>query len=456
MSYEEDYREPYRAKCACGQGFLRYYKICSSDDWGTISKSATPVELICNCCQSKYHYEYAHGDDYLVPNGLSFPKKKPRLDMKYNYNESESLVLKYTKSDIEAMVADMTAPKHRFIKNLENKAAIEFASEWVFRYRKKSLPPMVSHLQQVLYEFDKIKTNFEQKKPFVDTYDKECIDYDVSFTQVEEQSVRLKFQYDQDQDNMERERAKRNRERYEEEHRYDDFTAQVHYDLSYKKDFVNHYWDSYFIKECTDSQHLSLHKSKYSTPRITIAKKYVCVCQICGKETEILSSDLKISYSHDCGYYPEICCSCHTVSSFEAKTMYILNLLGITYMREKSFENLVGDSGRFLRFDFALSKLCDDSGIPIIDLVIELQGPHHYKKGYYDEFSTFITDDNDESIQKKVEDNFARQLRYDKKKKEYCQQQEIKLECIKYTESNDYERLEKKIIEILKEHGYKY
>lgn len=25
MSYEEDSRTPYRAECACGKGFLRYY-----------------------------------------------------------------------------------------------------------------------------------------------------------------------------------------------------------------------------------------------------------------------------------------------------------------------------------------------------------------------------------------------------------------------------------------------
>lgn len=115
---------------------------------------------------------------------------------------------------------------------------------------------------------------------------------------------------------------------------YDDFTAQVYYDLLLKKDFVDLYWDSYFIKECTDSQHLSLYKSQYGTPKITIAKKYSCVCQICGKKTEILSSDFKIRYNDEYGFYPEICCPCHTVSSFEAKTIDILNQLGVAYIRK--------------------------------------------------------------------------------------------------------------------------
>ncbi len=57
------------------------------------------------------------------------------------------------------------------------------------------------------------------------------------------------------------------------------------------------------------------------------------------------------------------CCSCLEVSSFEAKTMDILDqfLFG-TYIREKSFDGLIGDSGRGLRFDFVLSKSADKDG----------------------------------------------------------------------------------------------
>ena len=70
--------------------------------------------------------------------------------------------------------------------------------------------------------------------------------------------------------------------------------------------------------------------------------------QICGKEEDILSSNMKILYDEDRGYYLDKCCSCHEVSPFEAKTMDILDQLGITYIREKSFDGLVGDSGRGL------------------------------------------------------------------------------------------------------------
>ena len=456
MSYEEECRKPYRAKCACGKGFLRFYKIYLSNDWGQERECATTVELNCDCCEKKYHYESNRGIDYLVPNGLKFPKQEPKLNRKYNYTERENFVCKYDKNTIEDIIADMTAPKHRFIKNLENKAAMEFANQWVFRYRKKSLSPMVSYLQEILCEYDSLKTSYEQKKPFVDKYDKERENVFKQQMQIEEQSIELLFHYDSEQDEIDREIAKRENERYQEEHRYDDFQAQVSYDSSFKKDLVNQYWDSYFIKTCIESQHLSLYKPEYGTPKITIAKKYFCVCQICGKEAEILSSDFKISYEDERGFYPEICCSCHTVSSFEAKTMDIFNQLGVTYIREKSFEGLTGDLGGALRFDFALYKSCDENGTPKIDLLIELQGPHHYKKGYYDEFGDYITDDTNQNIRKNLDDRFMRQLSYDKRKEEYCVQHGIKLECIKYTVSNDYERLEKKIIGILQKYGYRY
>lgn len=455
MSYEEDYRRPYRAKCACGKGFLRYYEIYLSNDWGQGKEESTSIEWFCDECKKRYYYKNIRGNDYMVPNGLTVPEEVGVLDSKYQYNEKENLIQKYTKSNIEDIIADMTAPKHRFIKDLKNESAIEFANKWVCHYRKRSLKPMVCYLQAVLSEYDNLKASYEQKKPFVDQHCKKQNEYVDTLMKIKDQSIKISFEYDYEQDQIDRQKAQEEQERYEEEHRYDDFMAQVKYDPSCKKDFIGQYWDSYLIKECIDPQYLILDKPKYGTPSIVIAKKYLCVCQICGKEKEILSSDMKIGYDEDEGYYLKSSCNCHKVSSFEAKTMEILNQLGITYIREKLIGNLVGDSGKPLRFDFVLFKANDEKGNPIIDLAIELQGPHHYRQGYYDEFGVYITGDIDETLPENAEENFKRQLKYDQKKEEYCKQHGIKLETIKYT-ANSYERLEKKIIEILKKYGYRY
>lgn len=451
MSYEEDSRVPYRAKCACGQGYLQFYRISKSNDFGQVKEYNSAVSLNCSCCEKSYHYESYNWTSYLVPNDLSFPKEEPRLDRKYFYNEEEKLVNKFSKSDIEEIIADMTAPKRRFINQLESKVAEQFVNEWLSSHGKRSLKPMIEYLQRLLSNYDSIKVSCDSKKPHWDKYTQECNDYSQTLRDITEQSVRLSFTRD-----IELEKANEEKERLEREiHKYDDFQAVVSYDSSYKKDLVGHYWDSYYIEECTDSEYLILDKQVFGTPKITISKKYRCKCQICGSEAVLVSSDLKILHNDEVGYYPKVCCSCHRVSSFEAKTMDIFNQLGISYIREKSFDDLVGNSGRNLRFDFALFKEVDDN-TPRIDLLIELQGPHHYKKGYYDDDGDYITDDIDASAQRSADIRFERQLKYDEMKKEYCSQHGISLECVKYTVSNDYERLERKIIEILQKYGYKY
>lgn len=450
MAYEEDYRTPYKATCACGKGFLRYFVISSSNDWGQTTEENTPVELICDYCNKEYHYEQFDYSKYLVPNSLSFPTQKPHLNRKYEYTEKEEYVIDHTKQAIEDILSDMRAPKHHYIKDLASESAREFAEQWVSRTKKKKLSPMISYLLCLLNEYDQIKETCERKKIFIEKYTKEYQNYIESTKQIKDSSILLSFHLDIEyQDFLRKERQK-----FIEDHKYDDFIAQVSYDPSFKKNLTNLYWDSYYIKECVDPEYLSLSREGYGTPKITIEKKYFCVCQICGNKTELLSSKLKI-YADDYGFYLDTHCPCHDVSSFEAKTMDILNRLGITYMREKSYEDLRGDSGKPLRFDFALYKSRNNADMPIIDLLIELQGPHHYKKGYYDSSNSYVaSSDNDHNCLN--EERFARQLRYDQKKREYCDQHKIKLECIKYTASNNYEQLEKKIIAILQKHGYKY
>ena len=58
----------------------------------------------------------------------------------------------------------------------------------------------------------------------------------------------------------------------------------------------------------------------------------------------------------------------------EIKIAEILDAAGLTYIEEYSFPDLVAESGRPLRFDFAIF---DDDGN--IDFLIEYQGIQHYE-----------------------------------------------------------------------------
>lgn len=191
-----------------------------------------------------------------------------------------------------------------------------------------------------------------------------------------------------------------------------------------------------------------LNKPDYGDATIVIAQKYECVCKLCGKRTEIISSDLRIE-SDEFGYRPKVHCECHTVSSFEAKTMDILNSLGIKYVREVVFDDLCGKEGKALRFDLGIYKECE-GGNPSFDMLIELQGPHHYKEGYYDEDGVYVETNGNQ----RAEDRLKIQMEYDRMKEEYCRKHSICLKTIKYTSGNDYSKLKKSIIKALEKLGY--
>ena len=455
MSYEEDYREPYSSPCACGKGILRYYRIVESNDWGQQQESNTAVEIICDFCKEHYHYEHTHfGEGLLVPNGLSIPPEIPLLNYKQQYSSDESFIGKYDKDVIEAIIADMTAPKHRFIKDLTYGPAIRYAEEWVSQHRKKSLDPMIANLRRILSHYDELVASREKKKPRIEAYKKQSAEREQAALKAEMQSFRPSFKYDAEQDKLDHERAQKEQETFKEAHKFDPFDARVTYHDSCRVDSTGCYWDSLHILECIDPQYLVLDKPEYGSASITIVKKYRCKCAICGKEIDALSSGFEIRFDVDSNrFYPVLQCDCHNVSSFEAKAMDILNTLGIAYMREVSFDGLVGDYGHPLRFDFALFRpdLQNGEGVGEIQLLLELQGPHHYKRGEYDEYGDFIEDKDNASLSAKA--RTEKQMRYDDLKRQYCAEHGIPLELIKYTGSS-YDKLEELITGIIKKYGF--
>ncbi len=91
----------------------------------------------------------------------------------------------------------------------------------------------------------------------------------------------------------------------------------------------------------------------------------------------------------------------------------ILSEAGLDFQEEYSFPDLVSNTGRPLRFDFAVF---DDEGD--IDFLIEYQGIQHYKPK--DKFGGMA--------------GLRKQQFNDMKKREYCRKHNIKLIAIPYTD----------------------
>lgn len=127
-----------------------------------------------------------------------------------------------------------------------------------------------------------------------------------------------------------------------------------------------------------------------------------CRCS-CGNIISVSNSHLKGGQKS---------CGC-IKSKGEQKIASILKENNINYVSQKSYEDLIGDKDYMLRFDFFL---------PEYNCLIEYQGKQHY------EINSFFGG---------VE-QFNLQQKYDKIKRDYCKQNQIKLIEIPYS---DYEKL---------------
>ena len=82
-------------------------------------------------------------------------------------------------------------------------------------------------------------------------------------------------------------------------------------------------------------------------------------------------------------------------------------------------------------------------------MLIELQGPHHFKSGYYDEYMEFVEDNSDTAKAK-----LDKQIEYDRRKAVFCEENQLPLECIKYSSGKDYQALEQRIQSLLRKYKF--
>lgn len=136
---------------------------------------------------------------------------------------------------------------------------------------------------------------------------------------------------------------------------------------------------------------------------------WYCDCDCGAKDVEVLGESLRNGITESCGCLR---------SKGEQKISQLLSENNINFKREYSPKNFILSTGGIPRFDFAI--LNSDGSIAYL---LEYQGSQHYLtegRGYF-------TDEEVEKIHIR-----------DKEKKEYCENNNIPLIYIKYTE---YEKL---------------
>lgn len=156
---------------------------------------------------------------------------------------------------------------------------------------------------------------------------------------------------------------------------------------NYGVDYVGLIYESLEVLECVNDALESVptpyytqrHKKKYYD--ITVYKEYRCRCYLCGKEKLVTCDKFGIypptpyGYRAYNGYWSEVYCDCHPISSFQWIVNDILIKHNIEYRVEASFPDLYGvGNTNLLRYDF--SVLNEDGTIKCL---IECQGEQHYK-----------------------------------------------------------------------------
>lgn len=128
-----------------------------------------------------------------------------------------------------------------------------------------------------------------------------------------------------------------------------------------------------------------------------------CVCK-CGTRKQVSRLALKSGESQSCG------CMGEPGMRAEIVTMKCLDYLGLRYVRQKTYDNLLGLKGKSLSFDFEV--YFDNRSF-----LIECQGEQHFKP------VKFFGGDEVYKVQ----------CEHDKRKREYCISNNIPLLAIPYT-----------------------
>lgn len=205
------------------------------------------------------------------------------------------------------------------------------------------------------------------------------------------------------------------------------------YAKNYDVDFVGKQYESLYIEECCNEHLESEATFSYSQQHhkrwhpITVYKQYKCRCILCGKEQYVNCDKFGIypptNYGYHAyhGYWSEVSCECHSISSFQWIVNKLLIENNVSYRVEYSFPDLYGCFGKNkLRFDFAI--LNNDGSVKCL---VECQGEQHYKP--VEEFGG--------------KNKYDIQIKNDNLKKAYVQKHNIQMVEISYKHKK-FEKIE--------------
>ncbi len=193
---------------------------------------------------------------------------------------------------------------------------------------------------------------------------------------------------------------------------------------NFDEDYTGTVYESLEVLDCINDSlesapipyYTQRHQKKYRD--ITVFKQYRCKCYLCGKEIITTCNKFGIypptEYGATAyyGYWSELYCDCHPISSFQWIVNKILLDNNVSYRVEVTFPDLYGISGKSqLRYDFGIFNL-DGT----VKCLIECQGEQHYKP--VDEFGGRY--------------QFESQIKNDKLKREYARSHHIELIEISY------------------------
>ena len=205
---------------------------------------------------------------------------------------------------------------------------------------------------------------------------------------------------------------------------------------NYDIDYTGITYESIEVLECVNEVLESIpvayynqrHQKKYHD--ITVYKQYHCRCYLCGNESLVTCDKFGIhppteyGYTAYNGYWSDVYCKCHHISSFQWIVNKLLIENNVNYRVEVTFPDLYGISGRRqLRFDFAVY---DEDGS--IKWLIECQGEQHFAP--VDEFGGDY--------------QFKKQIRNDDLKRKYADEHDISLIEISY-KNKQYEQIEERL-----------